>query len=136
MRFLFHLAGMALYAGAVSLAHAGEAWQPVYEDEAVRVSIDSASISRNGQIVMFRERHALARAEIDQTSLRRIVEIQIRRAVDCRKRRFAIQSKAMFTEQDSMVRYEASRPEKPNWQPPQNEQEVRVYEWVCVSRSR
>jgi hypothetical protein len=136
MKIVLHLAGLALHAGAASLAQAGEAWQPVYEDAATRVSIDAASIRKEGQIVTFRERHVLAKAETDAESLRRIVEIQIRRAVDCRKKRLAVQSRAMFTDQDSMVRYEASRLEKPNWQAPRNEHEVRIHEWVCASGTR
>jgi hypothetical protein len=84
--------------------------------------------------VAFRERHVLAVAEVDPESLRRIVEIQYRRLADCRKKRLAVLSQAMFSEQDALVHYEAAKPEKLNWLAPRNEQEIRLYEWVCGAR--
>jgi hypothetical protein len=130
----WRIAGGLLLAGMMNAAQGGEAWQQVYEDATIRVAIDSASIRREKQTVTFRERHVLATAEIDPESLRRIVEIQYRRLVDCRKKRLAVLSRAMFSDQDALVHYESSRPGRLNWLAPRNEREIRLYEWVCGAR--
>lgn len=123
-----------LLAVMMGTAHGGEAWQAVYEDAMVQVAVDTASIRRDGQNVMFRERHVLIAAEVDPESLRRIVEVQYRRLADCHKKRLAVLSQARFSEQDALVHYVASRPEKLNWLPPRSKQEIRLYEWVCGAR--
>lgn len=100
----------------------------------VRMAVDTASIRRDKQKVMFRERHVLVATEVDAESLRRIVEVQYRRLADCRKKQLAVLSQAKFSEQDALVHYEASRPEKLNWLAPRSEQEIRLYEWACGAR--
>jgi hypothetical protein len=134
MRQLGHIACGLLLSGVMNAAQGGEAWQAVYEDATVRVAVDAASIRREKQTVAFRERHVLAVAEVDPESLRRIVEIQYRRLADCRKKRLAVLSQAMFSEQDALVHYEAAKPEKLNWLAPRTGQEMKIYEWVCGAR--
>lgn len=134
MKQLGRIACGLLLAGVMSAARGGEAWQAVYEDAAVRVAVDAASIRREKQTVVFRERHALTVAEVDPESLRRIVEIQYRRLADCGKKRLAVLSRAMFSEQDALVHYEAAKPDRLNWLAPRNEREIRLYEWVCGAR--
>ena len=134
MKQVGHFIYGMLIAGVMGTAQGGEAWQAVFEDATVRVAVDVASLRREKQTVSFRERHALAVSKVDPESLRRIVEVQYRRLADCRKRRLAVLSQAMFSEQDALVHYEASRPGKLNWLAPRNEQEIRLYEWVCGAR--
>jgi hypothetical protein len=124
----------SLLLGVVGIAQAGEAWRLVYEDAAMRVAVDMASIQRESQGVTIRERHRLAIAEIDGESLRRVVEIQYRRAVDCENQRLAVLSRAMFSDHDALVHYEAARPANLQWTTPGNERESRLYEWVCDIR--
>ncbi len=131
MKRLGRIAGGLLLAGVMNAAQGGEAWLAIYEDAAVRVAVDAASIRRDKQTVSFRERHAAAVVEVDPESLRRIVEVQYRRVADCRKKRLAVLSQAMFSEQDALVRYEAAHPGRLNWLAPRNEQEIRLYEWAC-----
>lgn len=133
MRRFAQPAALILLAIMVVAVKAGESWQPVYEDAAMRVAIDLTSLRKDRQTVLFRERHVLAKAEIDADSLRRIVEIQIRRAVDCRRKRLAVQSTAMFSDRDALVRYEASRPDKLTWLAPRNDLEAKIQDWVCAS---
>lgn len=116
---------------AAGIAQAGETWRSVYADASVRVAVDMGSIQRDSQTVSFRERHRLAVAEIDPESLRRVVEIQYRRAVDCESRRLAVLSRAVFSDQDALVHYAAARPANPQWVSPGSEQENRLYEWAC-----
>jgi protoheme ferro-lyase len=134
MKRVWHIAGGLLLSAGMNAAQGGEAWQAVYEDASIRVAVDAASIRREKQTLIFRERHVLATAEIDPESLRRIVEIQYRRLVDCRKKRSAVLSRAMFSDQDALVHYESSRPGKLNWLAPNTEQEIRLYEWACGTR--
>lgn len=134
MKRVWRIAFGVLLAGIINAAQGGEAWQAVYEDAKVRVAVDAASIRREKQTVTFRERHALTVAEVDPESLRRIVEVQYRRLADCRKKRLAVLSQAMFSEQDALVHYEAAKPEKLNWLAPRTGQEMKIYEWVCGAR--
>lgn len=129
-----HIACGMLLVGVMGAAQGGEAWQAVFEDATVSVAVDVASLRREKQTVSFRERHALAVSKVDPESLRRIVEVQYRRLADCRKKRLAVLSQAMFSDQDALVHYEASRPGRLNWLAPRNEQEIRLYEWVCGAR--
>ena len=117
--------------GLPGMALAGESWRTVFENAALRVDVDTGSLRSDKNMALFRERHRLAAGEIDPESLRHIVEIQIRRQADCRKRRLAVLSRAAFSDQDALVRYEAFRIEKLKWQSPAAEWEMRIYETVC-----
>lgn len=112
-------------------AMAGEAWQPVYEDGLVSVAIDTASLSREKQSVKFREREIMLKPAIDPATMRRIQEIQYRRQADCTGRRISLLSRTVFSEQNSLIHYEANRPAATSWEPPQTGREFKLLEVVC-----
>lgn len=112
-------------------AMAGEAWQPVYEDGLISVAIDAASLSREKQSVVFREREIMLRAAMDPATMRKIQETQYRRQADCAGRRISLLSRAVFSEQGSLIHYEANRPAAANWEMPKTGRELKLLEAVC-----
>jgi hypothetical protein len=111
--------------------HAAEDWQPVYEDASIRVAIDTASLSRSEPNVMFREREVVRQPKMDPAAMRKIQEIQYRRRVDCAHRRLSVLSRAVFSEQGTLMHYEATRPFIADWVAPQSERELRLLDTVC-----
>lgn len=128
--------GAMLLAAIAPRVQGGEVWHELHATADVKVAVDVGSLWREKQLISFRERHVLLTAEVDPESLRRIVEIQYRRQADCEKRRLAILSRAVFSEGDGLVRYEATRRGRTAWVPPQGEADLRVYQWVCGGRAR
>jgi hypothetical protein len=129
------LAAGVLLAALAPVVHGSEAWHEVYATAGSKVAVDAASLRREKQIVSFRERHVLLAAEVDAASLRPIAEIQYRRLADCQTKRLARLSRAMFSDADALVHYEAARPGRTQWAPPRGDEERRVYEWVCGARA-
>lgn len=129
MRKLFVIS--ALLVCNLSMAQAGESWQTVFEDAAVSVAIDNASIRRQSQIAVFRERRVMLKPEIDQASMRRVQEIQYRRQVDCAGRMLSELSRAVFSEQGALIHYEANLPVQAKWESPQSGKDLKLIEMVC-----
>lgn len=110
---------------------AGEAWQPLFEDGFVSVAIDAASLDREKQTVTFRQREIMLKPAIDPASMRKIQEIQYRRQADCTGRRLNVLSRTVFSEQGSLMHYEATRPAAANWDAPQSDKDFKLLEVVC-----
>ncbi len=110
---------------------AEEVWQPVFTDETRVVSVNAASFARQKQRVVFRERHVLLPPQTDPESLRKIAEVQYRRAVDCADRRLAVLSRAAFSENNALVHYEAVQPGKANWIVPRSTLESNLLVRAC-----
>ncbi len=121
----------AILFGILPEVQAGEAWQPVFEDGLIIVAIDTASIRREKQIAVFRERQVLRRPEVDPESMRHIHEVQYRRQADCSGRTLSELSRAVFSVQGTLVRYEANSPTSARWEPPQSDKDFRLIEAVC-----
>jgi hypothetical protein len=125
-------AGMALVLCCLSVAaDAGESWQAVYADESTIVSIDTASVAVTKPLVSFREREVMLQPRIDPASMRHIQEIQSRRQADCASRSLSVLSRMAFSEQGTLVYYEATRPSAARWETPQSEREIRLLESAC-----
>lgn len=112
-------------------AKGGEAWQPVYADASISVSIDTASLSREGAAVSFREREILLQPRMDTASMRIIQEIRYRRSADCMARRLGALSRAEFSEKGTLVFYEAIKPSAASLETPQSGRELKVLEAAC-----
>lgn len=125
------LAAAAFLAGVLPAAAAAEAWQPLYEDGAVSVWIDAASLSRREQTWVFRKRESLRKPALDEASMRRIREIRYLRQADCAAQQLSTLSRAEFSEQGVLVRYEARRPDAAVWEAPISSRELRLLEAVC-----
>lgn len=125
------LAAAAFLAGVLPAAAAGEAWQPLYEDGAISVWIDAASLSRREQTWVFRERESLHMPLLDEASMRRIQEIRYLRQADCASHQLSTLSRAEFSEQGVLVHYEARRPDAAHWETPSSSRELRLLEAVC-----
>ena len=110
---------------------AEEVWQPVFTDETRVVSVDAASFARQKQRVVFRERHVLLPPQTDPESLRKIVEVQYRRVVDCADRRLAVLSRSAFSENNALVHYEAVQVGKANWIVPRSTLENNLLVRAC-----
>lgn len=115
---------------------AGQTWVSVHEDEHVTVAVDTAGLEQRKKHISFRERHTLKQAQTDPNSLRNIVEIQMRRQVDCARHKLATLSRAMFSDKDALVHYESVKLEQINgtksaWNAPANAAEAAVMQFVC-----
>lgn len=122
----------ALLLGMLPLTSmAGEAWQRVYEDASMSVSIDKASLFREAGSVSFRERETPVQPILDTASMRKIHEIQFKRQADCTARKIRFLSRAMFSEKGTLVLYESIRPLAAVWEMPQSERDIRLLEAVC-----
>jgi hypothetical protein len=130
MRKYLHLA-VLLLCMRLPAAQADEAWQLVYEDASLSASIDTANISRQAQMVIFREREILHKPELDPATMRKIQETQYRLQVNCTSRRLRELSRAVFSEQGALMHYEATSPAKAHWEAPQSEKDLKLLEAVC-----
>lgn len=90
-------------------------WQVTAETPAEVVAIDLSTIEPGAAGVGFRERHTLRGGQTGSTSLRRLREILTRRVIDCRGRRIATLSRAVFADNDALVEYQATRPHQAEW---------------------
>jgi len=122
---------LLILAGWTAQVCAEEVWQQVFTDESQVVSVDAASFFRQKQRVVFRERHVLLPPQTDPASLRKIVEVQYRRAVDCAARRLAVLSRAAFSENNALVHYEAVQAGKAGWTVPRSTLENNLLVRAC-----
>lgn len=105
---------LALVAAA---AEAAESWIVVQDTPSERVQIDLSSIERHGGQVDFRERHTLLGGQADPNTLRPLREVLAKRVVDCRTRRIATVSRAVFDTDDALIDHQVSRGNALPWQP-------------------
>lgn len=97
-------------------AWANGQWHVMSETPAETISIELSSLERGDGRANFRVRHALRAGQVDPGSQRPMREILIKRRVDCRSRRVATLSRAVFSDNDAMISYQAVRPLKAEWQ--------------------
>ena len=110
-------------------AWADGAWRVVAETPRETVSIDFDSLQRNAGRVSFRERRAMLGVQTDPNSLRPMREVLSRRVIDCRARRIATLSRAVFSDDDAMIDHQATRLNQAVWQPVPAED--RVFKQMC-----
>lgn len=92
-------------------------WRVVQQTPALTVAIDAASLERLAGGVRFRERHSLPGGQLDPHSRRTIREILHKRQLDCRARRIATLSRAVFSDHDALIEHRAVHPDHAAWQP-------------------
>lgn len=92
-------------------------WEVMTESPAEIVLIELSSIERTAHRVSFRIRHVVRDGQLDPGSQRTMREILSKRMVDCRSRRVATLSHAVFSDNDAMISHQAVRPLKAEWQP-------------------
>jgi hypothetical protein len=95
---------------------AGGKWQVVSETPAETISVELSSLERSASRVSFRVRHTLRDGQIDPGSRRPVREILVKRMVDCSTRRVATLSRAVFSNDDAMINYQATRMAQAEWQ--------------------
>ena len=122
------LSGMAACLLAVP-GLANGPWQVALETPAEVVAIDRSSLQRNSDRVSFRERRSLRGGQIDAYSQRPLREVLARRVIDCRSRRIATLSHAVFSDGDALIEHRAVRLRDAVWQPIR--QEDPVFKQVC-----
>jgi hypothetical protein len=84
------------------------AWQTMDESpEGVRM-IDPARVESRGGTLHFHERLVLHAGQMDPASLRPMREVLERRVIDCRTRRVATVSRAVFSDQDALIEHRAA----------------------------
>ena len=110
-------------------AWADGTWRVVAETPRETVSIDFDSLQRNAGRVSFRERRVMFGVQTDPNSLRPMREVLSRRVVDCRARRIATLSRAVFSDDDAMIDHQATRLNQAVWQPVPAED--RVFKQMC-----
>ena len=110
-------------------AWADGAWRVVAETPRETVSIDFDSLQRNAGRVSFRERRVMLGVQTDPNSLRPMREVLSRRVIDCRARRIATLSRAVFSDDDAMIDHQATRLNQAVWQPVPAED--RVFKQKC-----
>jgi len=110
-------------------AWADGAWRVVAETPRETVSIDFDSLQRNAGRVSFRERRVMLGVQTDPNSLRPMREVLSRRVIDCRARRIATLSRAVFSDDDAMIDHQATRLNQAVWQPVPAED--RVFKQMC-----
>ncbi|MBT9591099.1 MAG: hypothetical protein IV089_09345 [Thiobacillus sp.] len=90
-------------------------WQVMTESPSETLSIELSSIARAANRVSFRVRHALRDGQVDPNTQRPMREILAKRMVDCRTRRVATLSRAVFSDNDALIDYQAVRPVQAEW---------------------
>jgi hypothetical protein len=110
-------------------AWADGTWRVVAETPRETVSIDFDSLQRNAGRVSFRERRVMLGVQTDPNSLRPMREVLSRRVIDCRARRIATLSRAVFSDDDAMIDHQATRLNQAVWQPVPAED--RVFKQMC-----
>ncbi len=125
MRALLGMAACLLAASGL----ASETWQVALETPAEVVAIDRSSLQRNSDRVSFRERRSLRGGQVDAYSQRPLREVLARRVIDCRSRRIATLSHAVFSDGDALIEHLAVRLRDATWQPIR--QEDPVFKQVC-----
>jgi hypothetical protein len=95
---------------------AGGQWQVLSESPAETISVELSSLERGAERVSFRVRYALRDGQVDPSSRRPVREILVKRMVDCSTRRVATLSRAVFSNDDAMINYQAVRMAQVEWQ--------------------
>jgi len=108
---------------------AGGTWQVVLETPAEVVAIDRASLQRTSHRVSFRERRSLRGGQLDAYSQRPLREVLAKRVIDCRTRRIATLSHAVFSNDDALVEHRAVHLSDAVWTPVR--QDDPVFRQVC-----
>ena len=91
-------------------------WQVMTETPAEIISIELSSLERSDGRANFRVRHILRAGQVDPGSQRPMREILSKRRVECSSRRVATLSRAVFSDNDAMIYYQAVHPVKAEWQ--------------------
>lgn len=107
-------AGVLVCALACPAAANGQ-WQVLAESPSGTTLIELSSIARAANRVSFRVRHALRDGQLDLNTQRPMREILAKRMVDCRTRRVATLSRAVFSDHDALIDYQAVRPARAEW---------------------
>lgn len=108
---------------------AGSPWQVTAESPTEIVSIDLSRLERNAARVSFRERHVMQGRQVDPASLRPIREVLVKRMIDCRSRRIATISRAVFSDDDALIDHQAVHLRQAEWKPIAREDPV--FRLVC-----
>lgn len=108
---------------------ANGSWQVVRETPEERVAVGFSGKQAGSSRVSFHEWHTLRAGQTDPGSLRPIREVLISQLMDCRGRRTALLSRAVFSDDDAMISYQASLPRLAKWQPIAEDDPV--YRLVC-----
>lgn len=106
--------GLLLWMLAFSAAANGR-WEVVVESPAETIALEVSSLDRVADRVSFRLRQVPRDAQFDASSRRPVREILLKHMVDCRSRRMATLSRAVFSDNDAMINYQAVRPLKAEW---------------------
>lgn len=108
---------LGLLVGMLALpAWANGRWQVMAVSPVEIISVELTSLERGVDFVSFRVRHALSDGKIDPSSQRPVREILAKHMVDCRSGRVATLSRAVFSDNDAMINYQAVLPIKAEWQ--------------------
>lgn len=92
-------------------------WQVVGQSPDEVVAIETASLERLPEGVRFRERRSLRGGQVDPHSRRLLREVLAKRQIDCRGRRIATLTRAVFADNDALIEHRATRPRDAVWQP-------------------
>jgi hypothetical protein len=66
---------------------------------------------------------------MDSASLRPIREVLVKRMIDCRSRRMAMLSRAVFSDDDALIDHRAVHPRQAEWKP--IDRDDPVFKLVC-----
>jgi hypothetical protein len=81
------------------------------------VTIDLSRLERIAGRVSFHERRVMRGRQLHPGSLRPMREVLSRRVADCSVRRVATLSRAIFSDEDALIEYQATRLGQAIWQP-------------------
>jgi hypothetical protein len=109
-------AGLAAVLFSAAAAAAAGSWRVVSETPAVRVEVDLSRLERQGSQITFRERQTFRAGQTDPHTLRPLREALATRVIDCRKRRLATLSRAVFDTHDALIDHQAQRLRDVAWQ--------------------
>lgn len=90
-------------------------WQVLAESPSETTLLELSGIERTANRVSFRVRHSLRDGRIDLNTQRPMREILLKRMVDCQSRRVATLSRAVFSDNDALINYQAAQPAKAEW---------------------
>lgn len=110
------ISGVVLALASMAAA-AAESWVVVLDTAVERVQIDLSSLERRNGQVRFRERRTLRVGQTDPHTLRPLGEVLAKRVVDCRSRRIATVSRAVFDADDALIDHQVARGNALPWQP-------------------
>lgn len=111
-----YVCGVVLALASIAAA-AAESWVVVLDTETERVQIDVSSLDRRSGQVRVQERRTLRGGQTDPHTLRPLREVLQKRVIDCRNRRVATVSRAVFDTSDALVDHQVARGHALPWQP-------------------